>query len=222
MWHSLWSRQRALLKCWMIALSVVLVSGCASTLSARVTSFQQWPPDAQGASYRIVAEPGQRNNLEFDAVADMVRASLGPVGLVEGHSSPNGNGKSDARFDIHIQYSNPATQTWVQRYPDPYLNDGWGFGPSFGFFNGGYRYWGGSVFYSPPIENVPVMVYKNTLTVVINDSKNNNAEVYRSTAVNLSSQENLLQAMPYLAQAVFDSFPGNNGQVREVEYPRQR
>ncbi len=221
MWHSIGARQRALLRCWAIAVSVVMVSGCASTLSARVTSFQQWPPDAQGASYRIVPGAGQRNNLEFDAVSDMVRASIGPVGLVEDTSPRSDKSKPSARFDVHIEYSNPATQTWVQRYADPYLNDGWGFGPAFGW-SGGYRYWGGSVFYSPPVENVPVTAYKNTLTVIMNDNRNNGAEVYRSTAVNLSGADDLLQAMPYLARAVFDGFPGNNGQVKEVKYPLQR
>jgi len=28
--------------------------------------------------------------------------------------------------------------------------------------------------------------------------------------------------MPYLMQALFDNFPGNNGQVREVRYRRRR
>jgi hypothetical protein len=39
--------------------------------------------------------------------------------------------------------------------------------------------------------------------------------------VNVSNGSNLLQVMPYLAQAVFDQFPGNNGTVREVKYDRR-
>ena len=109
----------------------------------------------------------------------------------------------------------------MQRYADPYLNDGWGFGPAFGWF-GGYPYWGGGIYYSAPVINEPVLVYRNTLTVTINDNRNNGTEVYRSTAVNQSTRDNMLQAMPYLARAVFDGFPGNNGQVREVEYERGR
>lgn len=222
MWHRIQSHQRRLIQSLAVAASLVFISGCASTLSARVTSFQQWPADAQGATYRVVPAAAQDNNLEFSAVADMVRASLGPVGLVDDQQVTSANAKSTARFDVHIEYSNPVVQTWVQRYPDPYLNDGWGFGPSFGFFNGGYRYWGGGIYVSPPVENIPVAVYKNTLTVIINDNYNKKLEVYRSTAVQHSRQDNLLAVMPYLARAVFDGFPGNNGQVREVEYPLQR
>lgn len=196
-------------------MSALLVSGCASTLSARVTSYQQWPANAQGATYRIVPDQKQVNNLEFQSIADMIRASIGPTGLVEARSG-------QPRFDVHINYDNPMTQALVQRYNDPYLYDGWGFGPSFGGYYGGYRGWGGGIFLSPSTYAEPVNVYKNTLTVIINDNQNKGTEVYRSSAVNVSSSDNLFQAMPYLAQAVFDGFPGNNGQVREVEYERRR
>ncbi len=214
MWHKFYRYQTAMLRCLLLG-SVFLIAGCASTLSARVTSFQQWPGNAQGDSYRIVPAEAQKNNLEFQAVADMVRANIGPTGLVESQSG-------QARFDLHITYENPVTKTWVQRYNDPYLNDGW-MGPAFGGYYGGFHGWGwGGIYMAPTVQNFPVEIYNNTLTIVINDNQANNAEVYRSSAVNLSSNNNLLQVMPYLAQAVFDRFPGNNGQVREVQYDRPR
>ncbi len=195
--------------------SLFLVTGCASTLSARVTSYQQWPANVEGQFYRIVPAESQANNLEFQSVADMVRASIGPTGLVEARSG------QAARFDVTISYHNPVSTALVQRSYDPYM-DGWGFGPAFGGYYGGYRGWGGGIYMSPPAYTVPVDVYKNTLTVIIKDNQNSGAEVYRSSAVNVSTTDNLAQAMPYLAQAVFDGFPGNNGQVREVNYERGR
>ena len=66
--------------------------------------------------------------------------------------------------------------------------------------------------------SVPVDVYNNQLTVTITDSQQNGRQVYRSSAVNESLSDNLAAVMPYLAQAVFDGFPGNTGQVRTVEY----
>lgn len=199
---------------WASLAGLLLVAGCASTLSARVTSYEKWPANAQGQLYRIVSSASQQNNLEFQSVADTVRAAIGPTGLVE---APAGRA---ARFDVAISYDNPTSQVWVQRN-DPYM-DGWGFGPAFGGYYGGYRGWGGGMYFTPAYPNVPVDVYKNTLTVIITDSQNHGAEVYRSSAVNVSSSDNLAQAMPYLAQAVFDGFPGNNGQVREVTYKRAR
>ncbi|WP_353147282.1 DUF4136 domain-containing protein [Pollutimonas bauzanensis] len=205
----------SMLRFWAAVASLLLVAGCASTLSARVTSYEKWPANVQGQSYRIVPSTTQVNNLEFDSVADMVRAAIGPVGLVEARSGQT------ARFDVSISYENPISQVLVQRSYDPYM-DGWGFGPAFGGYYGGYGGWGGGMYYSPAYQNVPVEVYKNTLTVIIKDMQSGGAEVYRSSAVNVSTSDNLALAMPYLAQAVFDGFPGNNGQVREVNYKRTR
>lgn len=219
MWNRAAGQYWALMRLCAVAALAVFVSGCASTLSARVTSYQQWPTDAQGQSYRITPSASQVNNLEFQSIADMVRASIGATGLVEARAG------QDARFDVSLLYENPVSQTWVQRRTDPYLYDGWGFSPFGGYYGGygGFGGWGGGgIFMAPAYQNVPVEVYKNTLAVIIKDRRNNGAEVYRSSAVNVSSTDNLQQVMPYLAQAVFDGFPGNNGQVREVEYERAR
>lgn len=213
MWNTMGRFNKSVLRFWMVMASLFLVAGCASTLSARVTSYQQWPANAQGQLYRIVPSASQGNNLEFQSVADMVRASIGPTGLVEARSGQT------ARFDVTISYDNPVSTAWVQRSYDPYM-DGWGFGPAFGGYYGGYRGWGGGLYMAPSYQTAPVEVYKNTLTVIIKDNQNQGAEVYRSSAVNISSSDSLVQAMPYLAQAVFDGFPGNNGQVREVNYER--
>src|SRR3546814_520057 len=156
-------------------------AGGSSTISVLVTSFLQWHSDVSGKDYRIVPAANQVNNLEFESIADTVRAAIGPTGLVEAGSA------SKARFDVHISYDNPVTQTWVQRYNDPYLNDGW-FGPAFGGYYGGFGGWGGGVYMSPSVSNVPVNVYKNTLTISIKDNRNNEHEVYRSSAVNVSSR----------------------------------
>jgi hypothetical protein len=192
----------------------VFISGCASTLSATVTQFQQWPANAEGARYQIAATPLQKNNLEFQSVADTVRANVGPTGLVEAETP------AQARFDLHIEYASTPSQVLVARYADPYY-DGWGFGPAFGGYYGP-GVWGGGIFYTPPVVNVPVQVTKNTLTIRITDRTQDNKEVYRSSAVNVSESEGFIQTLPYLARAVFDGFPGNNGQVRDLTYERTR
>lgn len=196
--------------------SIVVLTSCASTISARVTSYQQWPADATGSTYRIHPMPGQTNNLEFDAFADMVRAAIGPTGLVEAGQAQS------PRFDVLVGYGNPVQQRWVQRYRDPYM-DGWGFNPFFGGMyggNGGWG-WGSGIYMGPSTVNVPVEVFQNTLTITIKDNQHNDAEVYRSSAVSISDTDHLVTVMPYLAQAIFDGFPGNNGQVREVRYDRR-
>src|SRR5690625_8021380 len=63
--------------------AVLLMTGCAQTWSAKVLQFEHWPDDASGAGYYLRLEPEQQNNLEYQAVADAVRAAIGSVGLVE-------------------------------------------------------------------------------------------------------------------------------------------
>ena len=199
----------------LVLLGVMLVlGGCASSsLSARVTTYQQWPVGVQGEYYRIVPQGEQNGNLQFAAYADMLRAAIGATGLRE---SVEGG---PARFDVRFEYQNPVRQTWVQRYQDPYIYPPW---PTFGGYYGGWGGRGGGIFYTPPVVNVPVEVYRNTLTVTISDQTQQGREVYRATAVHTSRSDSLDAVMPYLMQAIFDGFPGNNGQVREVRYELPR
>lgn len=194
-----------------LAAAMLLLGGCASTLSARVTTYQQWPVGAQGEYYRIVPSPAQAGNLQFGAFSDMLRAAIGPTGLREAQAG------APARFEVRMEYANPVEQTWTRRYDDPYFYDGW-MGSAFGGYYGGWNRWGGGVFYSPPAVAIPVTVYRNTLTVTLYDLKDAGKEVYRATAVHRSEDDTLDLVMPYLMQAIFDGFPGNNGQVREINY----
>jgi len=188
---------------------VLALSACASSIVANVTTYQKWPSDAVGQSYRIVAQADQsQDNLEFQTVADMVRAGIGASGLVEAVQG------QDARFSVHMHYENPLTQIWVRRYADVYPYYPWGY-PFPGYYGRPFG-WGG--WYAPPVVTVPVQVHRNTLTLWITDARQQNAEVYRATAIELGESDQWMGVMPYLVRAIFDDFPGNNGQVRRLEY----
>ncbi|HEU0229306.1 MAG TPA: DUF4136 domain-containing protein [Burkholderiaceae bacterium] len=192
---------RKLARASIILVAACFLAGCATTLSARVTRFEKWPANAVGATYRLVPGAGQSNNLEYQAFADTMRAAIGPTGLVEARSG------ALARFDVSFSYVATKGVEWMTRYADfpPYAPWGpWG-------------YYGGGPF-GPPMVNVPVAVYRNELIVIIKDRSQNDAEVYRSSAVTNTASKDLPQVMPYLARAVFDHFPGNNGQVMVVRY----
>jgi len=187
----------------------VALSGCASNIVANVTTYQKWPSDATGQTYQIAAQANQNaDNLEFQTVADMVRAGIGATGLVEATQGQS------ARFSVRLQYENPLTQIWVQRYADYYPYYPWGY--PFGGYYGRPFGWGG--WYAPPMVTVPVQVHRNTLTLWITDARQQNAEVYRATAIELGESDQWMGVMPYLVRAIFDDFPGNNGQVRQMEY----
>uniref|UniRef100_UPI003342C423 DUF4136 domain-containing protein n=1 Tax=Castellaniella defragrans TaxID=75697 RepID=UPI003342C423 len=193
-------------------LGAVLLGGCASTFSAEVTRYQQWPSSGTvGAYYRILAPDSEKNDLQFQAYADMVRAAIGATGLVEARQP------ADARFDVRLTYGTQITHAWVARPIDPFYYPGgfYGFrGPYFGM----HHHWGGWGF-GPSVESVPVDLYQHSLTVTIQDRQHDNQEVYRATAVSIGRTDNLTAVMPYLARAIFDQFPGHNAQVIDVEYP---
>ena len=193
---------------WFCSLCLALMlGGCASVFSAQVTRYQQWPENAQGATYWIEADEAQRNNLQFQTYADSVRAALGPTGLVESRSA------GAARFTVQMEYGSPLEREWRQEFVDPYMYPGF-YGPYAGFHHPRWA-WGMGL----AIQNVAVDVYRLTLSVRIDDRSQQGREVYRSTAVASSRQDQLGAAMPYLARALFDRFPGRNGQVVEVRYP---
>jgi hypothetical protein len=188
-------------------LLVVALSGCASTLSARVTSFQQWPANAQGQTYRFVqADPVQANNLEYRAYQDMVRAGIGATGLVEA------TGGAPARFEVAFDYGAVQTTVMTRQPYDPYFYGGGFYGPRWGYGRYGGGFWG------PEWVDVPAVAYRNFVNLHIRDHAANNAEVYRSSAATHSDRAELVNVMPYLVRAIFDNFPGNNGSDRVIKY----
>lgn len=186
---------------WLIGLFLALsLGGCASVFSAQVSRYQQWPAGTDGALYRVEPDGQQQNNLQFQTYADSVRAALGPTGLVEARD------RAQARFIVHIEYSSALERTLEQRPVDPYFYPG----PY-------YRPWGWG--YGPAVQNVVVDVYRLTLSVRIDDLSQRGQEVYRATAETGSSTNQLGAAIPYLARALFDRFPGRNGETIQVRYP---
>ncbi len=195
----------ARLKLAMISI-VLMLGGCASVFSAQLTRYQQWPDQTQGARYWVQPDAAQQNNLQFQTFSDAVRAALGPTGLVEAPS------QKQARFIVHIEYGSEQTTEWRQQMVDPYFSGA--FGGGFGY----HRHWGGWG-PGPVIETVPVEVNRVHLMVRIDDQSKQGQEVYRATAVTSARDSQLGAVMPYLARAVFDQFPGRNGQVVRVKYP---
>ncbi|MDX3988250.1 MAG: DUF4136 domain-containing protein [Achromobacter sp.] len=196
--------------------ATLALTGCAApSVSARVTSFQQWPTGVEGQTYQFVAaDPNQLNNLEYQSYQDMVRAGIGATGLVEAQPGAKG------RFDVSFTYGTSQTQVMVRRAYDPYFYGGYGYGGYGGFY--GPRPWGGAYgYWGPEWVDVPMAVQRNTLSLKIRDTQRGGAEVYRSTAFILSQGDDFMRTMPYLVRAIFDNFPGNNGAEREIQFPAQ-
>lgn len=200
----------------LLPLAAAAVAGCASTVPAQVTTFQQWPADAVGSSWRFETSPQQTDNLEYQSYADQLRAAIGATGLVE---APQGEA---ARFRISFHaHAEPVQLRTHEPYYDPFYGP-WGpWGPgmwgSFGFGRGPWGF-GMSMPLYPAYVSTVVPGQRNALSVIIREGQSNQ-KVYESKAVNTSSALSLPEAFPYLVRAIFDYFPDTNGQVRDVRIP---
>lgn len=203
-----------MLKKTVVLFAFALLSACANTWSAKVTTYENWPGTAFNAPYFIQPAPDSLNSLQYQAVADSVRVAMGAVGLVEGGP--------ESRLQVRLIYSNPMSQEMTEQFGGPYVN---GFYPNTFMWGGlGYGYSNsfGGVFYNPPLMYVPVNVFNNKLQVVINDKDENMAEIYNVTAIHESSSDNLMESIPYLARAAFTDFPGMNGKTQYIKIKRNQ
>lgn len=198
--------------------AVALLAGCATTVPARVTTFQQWPADAVGATWAFDESSGQRDSLEYRQYADMIRSAIGPTGMVEAKPGET------ARFKVGFSYGVEPVQVRIERPAyDPFYGPWgpWGWG-GFGYRGRAGIGWAWGPPYPPTWTSTTVDASRATLKVEIRDAKQNGQKVYESTAVSTGAGDALPEIMPYLVRAIFDRFPDTNGQVREVSYEVER
>jgi len=187
-------------------LSMLMLTGCATMFSAQVTTFHQWPADAAGQTWRLADPASDQNRLEYAAYAELLHDALAATGLMAAERG------QPARFSVNLDYRSEAAQL-IRREPvEPFFHGVWG------------HPWGWGAYYRPAWFAMPQNAWRHTLTVTIRDHASSvehsgSTEVYRASAVSVTTELHALaQAMPQLLRAVFDEFPGNNGQVRAVRY----
>lgn len=194
-------------------LTLLLAAGCASTLTAKVTRFNQWPADASGATYRFVSARPDRA-LEEGVYQSQVGAELQRIGL---HPAAAGQA---ARFDVRLM----ADMTDRERlHVEPVYRNEWTYIPPYrdaqGRLLGGYwvpdpfgpRYLGD--------RRYTQTVHISRLSVDIMES-NSRRTVFEATAQNEGADDDLVEVVPYLVRAMFKDFPGSNGQVLRLHYDK--
>ena len=211
-----------------LALLMAVASGCASYMSAQVTSFHQLPPEQPLTGKRFAIEPTteQKDSLEFRAYADLVRQALTRKGLVD----TAGGGNPD--LAVGIRYSIDNGKTVAYSYPAyGYASFGpaWGWAP-YPLPGGGLHYvWAATypVSYGVIGTNYGnALVYRRELRVDITDRRQTGtssgtnptpARVYEGTVVTEGESASLAPVMPAMVRALFHEFPGVNGASRVVQ-----
>ena len=193
-------------------LSTIGLAACSSTntFTTKLNSFQNWPSDAMGKKY-VFAQDSSKN-LEYKTYADAIAKEMWKTGL-----SPAAT-RAQAQYIVDFKLNTELKEKLVQEYYDePVIYPSFGFG--FGDYGWGYSnsmFGGFNIGYAPRVATYPVQFNRYTLALEIKSKSGN--PVYQATALADSNKASLMQIFPYLAASVFDNFPGDNGQVRHVEF----
>ncbi len=196
---------------------VALLSGCASPITARVSSFQQWPADAAGASFGFLAPADHTRELEQASYASLVATELAKQGLQAAASGQPARILVDMSVSSqleHRSYSRPV-------YQDQYINRP-GFRDAAGRIYPGYwmpdpfgpRYIGNQ----QSMETVQVSSLRLRLLDTQGPAGSSPRTVFESSATQEGRPSPLSPVVPYLVRAVFEDFPGANGRVQVVRF----
>jgi Domain of unknown function (DUF4136) len=206
----------------MAAALLSLLAACASPITARVTSFNQWPANAAGSTFSYVSRTDNTRELEQATYENYVQAELEKRGLVRAPAGQAG------RMQVDVTTSNRSEQ---RTYLQPIYQDNYVYLP-------GYRDAAGRIYpgvwtldpFGPRYvgdRQINTTLQTSTLQLRLLDSQGAPAgkprTVFESRAIfeGEGSGDNLPQVVPYLVRAVFDDFPGQNGRTRVVRFDRE-
>jgi len=188
---------------------LLALAACATPVGTDLTAFHEWPAEAV-RSYRFAASAEQLDSLEHRSYRQLLRTELSRAGFVETSQAPRFELRfettSEPRYARQIEYTPYYVQPWFW----------WGTWGRHGGLSIGLPL---SAYGGQAIER-EVSWYEYRLAVSFSDLAADGRKVYEATAVASGSVPSVVAAMPYLARAIFDDFPGLSGVPRRVEIPR--
>lgn len=197
-----------------LALSLLL-SGCASVITAQVSSFQQWPADAAGSRFTLLAPADANRSLEQSSYAAQVAAELEKQGLRQ--AAPG----QSARFLVDV---NVIRETENRAALRPIYQDRYIFHPARRDAAGRIYpgFWGPDPFGPRYVGDQQIVqtVSLSRLRLRLLDAQADPKAprtVYEAQAVH-EGDTPLPAVVPWLVRAVFDDFPATNGSVRVVRF----
>ena len=203
--------------------AAALLTACASPIVTQVSNFNQWPTDTAGATYTFIkpaTNPSQPpKDLELATYEGYAQQELDKLGM---RRAPAGQ---PARLLVELGW---VTQPQERTYIEPVYDDRLVFYPPYRNAAGQVfpGYWAPSRFGPRYLGDrvIPYTVQFNQINVRVLDHKDSPANqprtVFQSHAV-YEGRAALPTVAPYLVRAVFEGFPGQNGQVRRVNFDRE-
>ena len=208
---------RQLVQYTLAAVVVVVLAACASPITAKVTSFNQWPADTAGATFSFIRPVNALNDLEQQAYEGKVQVELEKLGL--NRAAPGQVG----RIQVDVVTGNGTRN---KQFREAVYRDNYIYHPPYrdaagNVFNG---FWAPDQFGSRYVgdRTVTRTVQVSNLRLRLLDAQGNAPgkprAVFESRAVYEGSNEDLATLVPFLVRAVFDDFPGQNARVRNVKF----
>lgn len=201
----------------LAAAMLVLVSACASPVTAKVTSFNQWPDDAAGSTFSYHTPVGKPSDLEQATYEAYVQTELEKLGLKRSAAGQTG------RFQVDLLTGN---RTEERKFREAVYQDYYIYQPPYRDAAGNVfpGYWAPDRFGQRYVGDREVVrtVHISNLRLRLLDTKGNPPgkprAVFEARAAYEGDNEDLPDLVPYLVQAVFDGFPGQSGRVRLVKF----
>lgn len=201
----------------LTALLATLLTACASPIVTQVTSFNQWPDDLAGSTFSYITPVEPTRALEQATYEGYVQAELEKIGLKRAATGQAGRIQADVAA---------TTQSEEKSYSQPVYRDNYVFLPP--FLDAAGRVFPGRWALDPfgpqyvGEQQLRMTIYTHRLRVRLLDSKGSppgqTRTLFESRAVYEGNNPDLPVLLPYLVRAIFDEFPGRNGQVRTVKF----
>ncbi|RBA23366.1 DUF4136 domain-containing protein [Herminiimonas fonticola] len=196
----------------LLALSSLLLSGCASFIRNDVVAFHEWPADLQNKTYIFDRKGEKENDLEYRSYENLVRNELGRLGFAEAQDPRGANLKVVVNYRIDVR----DVQTVQPVIVDPYWPSYPYYGPRWRGYYGPYYdpFW-----YPGPVtqyQEVHYQLFQRQLNVLITRSKDGK-KLYDVTVNSEGANGSLAFAMPYMVRSAFADFPGPNGVPRRLK-----
>jgi hypothetical protein len=197
--------------------ALTLLAACASPITARVTSFNQWPADAYGSSFSYLTPVDRASELEQTTYETYVQTELEKLGLKR---SPPGQ---VGRLQVELS---TGSRSEDRKYREAIYQDYYVYQPPYRDAAGNVfaGYWAPDRFGQRYVGDRIVVrtVHISNLRLRLLDAKGNPPgkpqAVFEARAVYEGGNEDLPDLVPYLVRAVFDGFPGQSGRVRLVKF----
>ena len=196
---------------------LALLTACASPITTKVTSFNQWPSDIAGSTFSYITPADKANDLEQEAYEGYVQTELEKLGLKRALPGQVG------RIQVDLVTGNGTRK---RQYQEAIYKDYYVYQPPFRDAAGNVYpgFWAPDRFGSRYVgdRQVTRTVQVSNLRLRLLDAQNNPPgkpkAVFESRAVYEGDNEDLPALVPYLVRAAFDKFPGQNGRVSVVKF----